>query len=207
MEYFKESNKSKSILLLFLAGVALLLMGCKLFSVDFWINRSDTGENRVPTESTDTGKETQTNDDAQSFGARCLESLGDAPCPLDACVVATDLFSAKYEITSELYGKANPDNFSCCAGYKFINNSGAEVMVFEHLVSDGVDGWFTKLYSTINLNDTCSNYYGQNDGVISYWEGITEVIVIYANPHCDWIDINEPKIMDYSMPVTGLCAP
>ncbi|PKO14046.1 MAG: hypothetical protein CVU39_15810 [Chloroflexi bacterium HGW-Chloroflexi-10] len=124
-------------------------------------------------------------------------------------MASDDQFSAKYEITSELFGKANPNNFSCCTEFQFNNNSDTELMVFEHWILENDNTWSINYYSQNNTNQplNCTNYYSQHDGKTTYWSGLTEIIVIYANPHCEWIELDKPKLKNYIVSIIGPCAP
>ncbi len=197
-------HKHKVVFLFLLAGLVVLLMGCKLFSMEYWTYRLDTGEETLPTETSASGD--SPTGEASQFGVRCLDSPGDKPCPIEACVVTPDQFSATYEITSELYGKANPSNFSCCAGYRFDNKSNKELLVLYHWNSESEDGWGTRLITEDDNTDTCGNYYSQHEGKVTYTKGVTEVVVLYANAHCDWIESDDPGLKKYVVPVLGPCA-
>lgn len=191
--------------------VFILILGCNLFSTEYWVHRLDS-EETLPVDTAGNEKEpntdnTATNDD--SFGERCIDTPGTAPCPMEACIAGSDQYSTKYFITSELYGKANPNNFSCCAEFIFEPNENVDLITYEHWINEAGDNWITHHYvqNSASQPATCSNYYAQQDGELQYWKGITEIIVLYANPHCDWIQRDEPGLKAYAVPIAGPCAP
>ena len=183
-------------------------MGCNLFSANYWIHRLDDDEQVQepevpPTENTDSGGPATNS----NFESKCLNSPGTAPCPIDSCVVFEGLYTAKNVITSELFGKANPSDYQCCAEFQFTNNSGVDLMGFEHAVTEYEDNWILMLYPKKNPEQlgNCWNYFTRKDGQETFSKGVTEVIVLYANPHCDWIQWDEPGLDKYHVPVEAGC--
>jgi hypothetical protein len=202
------------MILFILAGMVILTMGCNLFSTEYWVHRLNTPEEYQGADSVTQGGQSELSPDspmayAEEFGVRCIDAPGLAPCPMEACVVSAGQYTAEYEITSELYGKANPSDFSCCAKFQFIPAGEYEMMTFTHWVTQTEDNWYTNFYA-INQSKQpaiCSNYYAQKDGIVTRWLGITEIIVLYANPHCEWIHQNEPGLEKYRIPISGPCVP
>jgi len=43
--------------------------------------------------------------------------LSPMPCPIDACNGYAGQYSAKSKVTSGLFGKKNPNDYQCCAGF------------------------------------------------------------------------------------------
>ena len=192
-----------------LTSLILIIIGCNFFSVNYWVNRldnekSDQSDETSPTRtSVKTGAENNSN-----FGSKCLTSPGDSPCPIETCVAYKGEYTAKNVITSELFGKANPSDYSCCADFQFKNNSGGDLMGFEHHVTESSDGWFFHLYPK-NMPESqgnCLNYFTRKDGQESASKGVTEIVALYANPHCDWITWDEPGLKNYKVIVEGGCS-
>lgn len=183
-------------------------LGCKLFSANYWVHRLDDNESDQAAESqaADTTILADPVGDS-NFGSKCLESPGTEPCPIDACVVYKGQYTAKYVITSELFGKANPSDSQCCAEFQFTNNSGVDLMLFEHMVTEYEDNWYFRLYPVVNPKqpDNCSNYFTRKDGKEMIRKGVTEIVVLFANPHCDWIQWDEPGLAEYRVPVEAGC--
>ena len=206
--YDRKNPCRKFVSLVILANVMLLTLGCSFFSVEYWVHRLDDEEANQAPESllTDTADEGGAETDS-NFGSMCLNSTGSEPCPIDACVVDASLYTTKNVITTELFGKSNPNDYQCCASFQFTNNSGVDLMGFEHHVTDHGDDWFFELYPVKNpeLSVSCANSFTRNDGVEKLSKGVTEIVVLYANPHCDWIQWDEPGLAKYRKPVEAGC--
>jgi hypothetical protein len=198
----------KFVALVVFTIVILLILGCNLISVEYWTHRLNDEETNQASDSLPTvpadevGAETDSN-----FGSNCLNSTGSAPCPIDACVVDESLFTTKNVITSELFGKSNSSDYQCCASFQFTNNSGVDLMRFEHKVTEYGDDWLYKLYPAKNpeLSVSCANYFTRKNGIETLSKGVTEIVVLYANPHCDWIQWDEPGLAKYRKPVEAGC--
>jgi hypothetical protein len=204
--YQKYLNHRPIVFVIFTC-VILFTLGCNLFSVNYWVHRMDDNESDQLPEplpavtNINAGPGTDS-----SFGSKCLNSPGTAPCPIDACVVDKGQYTAKYVVTSELFGKANPSDYQCCADFQFTNNSGVDLMGFEHLVTEYTDNWFYVLYPVANPGKSdCSNYFSRKDGKETLSKGVTEIVVLFANPHCDWIQWDEPGLAKYREPVEAGC--
>lgn len=183
-------------------------MGCSLFSVNYWVHRLDDEAADQESESIPgaTAFDTESANDS-SFGSTCLNAPGTEPCSIDACVVYKGEYTGKNVVTNELFGKANPNDYQCCADFQFTNNSGVALMGFEHHVTEYSDNWFFKLYPVENSEQTgnCLNFFTRKDGVETLSPGVTEIVVLYANPHCDWIQWDEPGLAQYRVPVEPGC--
>lgn len=183
-------------------------MSCSLFSANYWVHRLDDPESDqlpeaqpiVTSNSADTQPDTV-------LETKCLDTPGIAPCPIDACVVDGSHFSARNEISTELFGKANPSDYQCCADFHLINNSGVELMGFEHRVTENDNNWFFIVYSVDNAqhSSSCLNSFSRKDGKETFSKGVVEFVVLYANPHCDWIEWDEPGLIKYRVPVEAGC--
>ncbi len=206
--YDQKNPYRKFVALVILPNVILLTLGCNLISMEYWSHRLDGEEaNQTPDSlSAATVDEVGAENDS-NFGSKCLNSTGTAPCPIDACVVDASLYTTKNVITSELFGKSNPSDYQCCASFQLTNNSGVELMGFEHQVTEYGDDWLYKLYPVKNpeLSSSCINYFTRNNGIESFSKGVTEIVVLYANPHCDWIQWDEPGLAKYRKPVEVGC--
>jgi len=144
---------------------------------------------------------------AWQFGTRCIDAPGEDPCPLDACVVATDQYNANYTVTSELFGKANTDNYQCCAAFSFTNNSADEIALMAYYPE--INSWRSTLIhqnSVVNW-ENCSVSYSRHDGEVSVIEGINQIIVTYYNPHCDWLEHSEQGLQKYIVNIARPCIP
>lgn len=209
----KMNNKNasnRSIGSIIIACVILFSLGCNLFSPNYWVHRLDDEEATQAEEPKPIDSPTidESGTDS-SFGSKCLNSPGDAPCPIDACVVYKGEYSAKNVVTSDLFGKANSSDYQCCAEYQFTNNSGVDLMAIEHLVTEFDNNWYIKLYPAKNPGQpiNCSNYFNRKDGIETFSKGVAEIVVLYANPHCDWIEWDEPGLAVYRVPIEAGCYP
>ena len=142
---------------------------------------------------------------AWQMGERCIDAPGEDACPLDACVAKPDQYSATLELNTELFGKANPDNYSCGANYRFINNSGSDLYVM-HQIS-GHDG--TIIPSMIIAKDEIYeeyhfNYYSRHEGKIMY-QSLANILVLYDNPHCYWLQNGDPELSKYIVEIMNPC--
>lgn len=207
-DYDQKNPYRKFVVLVILANLILLTLGCNLLSVEFWTHRLDDEETNQASESLPpaTADEGEAETDP-NFGTKCLNSTGSAPCPIDACVVDASLYTTKNVITSELFGKSNSSDYQCCASFQFTNNSGVELMGFEHQVTEYSNEWLYNLYPAKNSEPpiSCANYFTRNNGVEKFSKGVTEIVVLYANPHCDWIEWDEPGLAQYRKPVEAGC--
>ena len=137
-----------------LTCIILFTLGCNLFSTNYWVHRLDGNIAEEPNAVVPTIAADQTNlENGSAFASKCLNSSGDSPCPIEACVVFPGEYTVKNVVTTELFGKANPNDYACCADFQFTNNSGVDLMGFEHTISDSGDSWLTRLYP---LNDSRS---------------------------------------------------
>lgn len=188
----------------------LFTLGCNLLSTEYWVHRLDDEVSEQPPESLPLASSNGSSPSTVSdFGSTCLNSTGDAPCPIEACVVYKGQYTTKYVVISELFGKANPSDYQCTAEFGFTNNSGVDLMGFEHRVTEFDDNWYLQLYSAGNKEQTgnCVNYFTRKDGKETLVKGVTEVVILYANPHCDWIQWDEPGLVKYREPVEAGCYP
>lgn len=186
----------------------LFTFGCNLFSTNYWVHRLDDNESDQVSESLPTVNNINAEPATDSsFASKCLNSPGTEPCPIDACVVYQGLYTAENEVTSELFGKANSNDYQCCAEFQFTNNSGVDLMGFEHRVTEFDDNWYFQLYPVVNPKQpgNCSNYFTRKDGEEMVSKGVAEIIVLYANPHCDWIQWDEPGLVKYRVPIEAGC--
>lgn len=186
----------------------IVTLGCSLFSVEYWVHRLDDEKSDQPAESLPpTASDISGVETGHSFESKCLNSPGDSPCPIESCVVFKGEYVAKNVITDELFGKANPSDYACCADFQFTNNSGVDLMGFEHQVTEYGDSWLFQLYplSNSNAQGSCDNHFTRKDGQETASKGVTEIVVLYANPHCDWIQWDEPGLAKYREPVAEGC--
>lgn len=186
----------------------LITLGCSLFSANYWVHRLDDDTADQESESipaTATINAESAND--SSFGSKCINSPGTEPCPVDACVVDESLYSVKNMISTELFGKANPTDYQCCADFQMINNSHLALVGFEHRVTEYADNWIFVEYPEGNTEQSgfCLNSFSRKDGKETLSIGVTEVIVLYANPHCAWIQWDEPGLVQHRVPVEPGC--
>ncbi len=206
--YAQEFLHRRFVVFLVFTCTIFFILGCNLFSANYWVHRLDDVETGQEAESIpSTTSNNVKPSTGLSFDSKCLNSPGTEPCPIDACVAYKGEYTAKHEITSELFGKANPSDYQCCAEFQFTNSSGADLMVFEHWVSEFDDNWYPKLYPAQKPSQpgNCTNYFIRKDGKETIAKGITEIIVLYANPHCDWIEWDEPELVKYREPVEAGC--
>jgi len=226
MKLSGRPKRNLPLSLLLLAGLVFITLGCGLSNFEIWsasriledderasvlntaaaINAEATAQSLPPV----IDEELLTNsaqEYAWQFGTRCIDSPGDDPCPLDACVVAADQYSASYNVTSELFGKANPDNYQCCADFSFSNNTDDEMALMAFYPA--IDTWNSTQIHANSVVDwgNCSVSYSRHDGEVSVIEGISQIIVAYYNPHCDWLEHNEPGLQKYIVPIERPCIP
>lgn len=208
-DYDQKKPRGRFVAVVILTCAILSTLGCSLFSAEFWVHRLDnegleqTLESLPSAAADEVVAETDSN-----FGSKCLSSAGSTPCPIDACVVYKGQYTAKNVVTSELFGKENTNDYQCCASFQFTNNSGVDLMGFEHQVTEYGDNWSFELYPAKNseLSISCDlNYFTRNDGKEKLSLGVTEIVVLYANPHCDWIQWDEPDLVKYREPVEAGC--
>ncbi len=192
-----------------LSCAIIFILGCNLSLVEYWVHRSDSQDNGQPAENTNMEATTNLNsENGSAFGTRCIDSEGIAPCPLEACVVSTNLYEARNVIMTELIGKSNPDNYACCAEFQFTNNSGSDVMTLEYWVYENKGSWRFNFYPMDAPYQTawCTNSYSRHDGKVTIQAGLTQIVVLYAYPHCDWIEADEPGLENYRVPINGVCS-
>ena len=183
-------------------------LGCSLFSANYWVHPLDDNTSDQDPESLPIAAEVNPEPATDSsFGSKCLDSPGTEPCPIDACVVYKGEYTASYVVTSELFGKKNPSDYQCCAEFQFANNSGVDLMIFEHHKTEFDDNWYFHLYPVVNPRQpgNCTNYFTRKDGQETFSQGIVEIVVLYANPHCDWIQWDEPGLENYRVTVEAGC--
>ncbi len=141
------------------------------------------------------------------MGDRCINSPGRDPCPLESCVAASDQYNVKFDTPLELFGKANPDDYSCGADYIFTNNSGTNLLVWHNILSSD-DNLVT--VSAINIetdsiyDEYHFNYFDRHDGLITF-RRIPKIYVLYDNPHCEWIEYGDAKLEKYAVPLMNPC--
>lgn len=196
------------IIVVIFSIVILLTLGCNLISANYWVHRLDeTDADQLPESPPTTAMTNAETSPDSGFETKCLDSPGTAPCPIDACVVDGSQFSAKNEISSELFGKANPSDYQCCANFQLNNNSGVELMGFEHHVTEFDDNWYFRVYPVDNTqkSSSCLNSFSRKDGSETFSKGVVEIVVLYANPHCDWIEWDEPGLIKYRVPIEAGC--
>jgi len=219
-------NRSTSIILLSLAGLALISLGCGLTKLEIFshseilededrrsalntleaLDRRATNEAKPPIIDEEL-KPNSAQEYAWQFGVRCIDAPGDAPCPLDACVVASDQYSARYTVTSELYGKANPDDYQCSASFSFTNNSNDELALMTYYPD--IKSWnsvFIQANQVVDWGQVLVSY-SRKDGVETIQQGATQIIVTYYNPHCDWLEHTEPGLQKNIVTLTQPCIP
>ena len=195
-------SRHRFVAYVIVSSVILFTLGCNLFSVDYWVHRLDHEKTDQPTEVLATTESDQT---GFNFGSKCLSSSGASPCPMEACVAYKGEYAAKYVVKTELFGKANPSDYACSADFQFTNNSGVDLMGFEHRVTEYDNGWYYQLYPKGEVSWGGSNYFTRKDGEESTGQGVTEIVVLYANPHCDWIQWDEPGLEAYRVTVEAGC--
>lgn len=202
--YDQRFPRRRFVVCVILTCVIIFTLGCTLFETNYWVHRLDDKEAELsPTPTTNNSKSTTDS----SFGSKCLNSPGTEPCPIDACVAYKGEYTAKHVVTSELFGKANPSDYQCCAEFQFTNLSGVDLLVIEHWVSQYEDNWYSRLYPVQNPPQpgNCSNSFTRKDGNETIAKGVTEIIVLYDNPHCDWIEWDDPELLKYRQPVEAGC--
>ncbi len=204
----QKNPHHRTLTFMIFACVIFFTLACRLYSAEYWVNRLDGDEQvqepeSVPSDNTNVGGPATNS----NFESKCLNSPGTAPCPIDSCVVFEGLYTAKHVVTSELFGKANPSDYQCNAEFQFINNSGVDLMGFEHRVTEYDDNWYFTLYPVENQDELRGsiNFFNRKDGQETYSQGVSEIVVLYANPHCDWIEWDEPGLVKYRMPVEAGC--
>ncbi len=144
---------------------------------------------------------------AWQMGVKCIESPGADPCPLDACIVSADQYSVVLDLSNELFGKRNPDNYQCMADLQFTNNSGQDVLFW--YIKDENEGGLLSMYSIGIAKDELYEEpgivdYSRHEGVITYRQ-LKEIFVIYDNPHCQWIQYPDPKLEKFKVKITSPC--
>lgn len=141
------------------------------------------------------------------MGGKCIDSPGTDPCPLEACIVKSDLYSAVLEISNELFGKSNPDNYQCIGDFHFTNNSGYDVLLWH--IKDENEGGVLSFYSLSITKDELYKQpgmvnYSRHEGVVTY-QKFNEFFVIYDNPHCQWVQYPDPKLEKYKVKLASPC--
>lgn len=219
-------KRKKTIVFLILAGISLISLGCGLTKGEIF-SRSEILEDEdrasalntleaLERRATNAAKPPIINEElkpnsaqeyAWQFGGRCIDAPGDDPCPLDACVVAADQYSAVYSLTSELFGKANPDDYQCTAYLRFTNNSDDEMALMTYV--SATNNWNEMLIHANQVVDGGNWFvsYSRKDGEVSVIPGISDIIVTYYNSHCDWLAHTEPGLQKYIVPLAQPCIP
>lgn len=208
MNYLDNKYPSaRLIVFISLSFFILMSMGCSLFSANYWVHRLDDEAAVQESESTPTAGADSESANEPNFGSTCLNAPGTEPCSIDACVVYKGQYTVKNVVTNELFGKANPNDYQCCADFEFANNSGTALMGFVHFVTEYTDNWSFELFPIENSErpGNCSNFFTSKDGKETYNPGVKEIVVLYANPHCDWIQWDEPGLAQYRVPVEPGC--
>ena len=144
---------------------------------------------------------------AWEMGGRCIDASGNDPCPMEACIPASDQYNAVLEKTVELFGKANPDNYSCGADYTFTNNSGADLLVWHNILGhegDLVTVSAIKIAKDDILFEYHYNYFDRHDGIVTFRK-IPKIYVIYDNPHCQWIAYGDAELEQLSVDLMNPC--
>ena len=141
------------------------------------------------------------------MGTRCIDAPGEDPCPIDACVTKADQYSFTMEVTTELFGKANPDNYQCGADFRFTNQSGADLHIWYSVnsTSQASGLWSLKELTREDIwEESHFNYYSRHEGVVMY-QYVPELLVVYDNPHCNWVLTSNYKWGGYKVPVMNPC--
>lgn len=144
---------------------------------------------------------------AWQMGDRCINAPGSDPCPLEACVVNKDLYTVKFATPVELFGKANPDDYSCGADYLLTNNSGENIVVWHNILSseDNLTAvWVVEIEMDSIYEYYHFNYYSRHDGSVTF-RRIPKIYVLYNNPHCDWIEYGDAKLEKLSVELVNPC--
>jgi len=144
---------------------------------------------------------------AWEMGVRCIDAPGSDPCPVESCVPAGDQYTAVLEVTTQLFGKANPDDYSCGADYTFTNNSGSNLLVWHNIwgrEGDVVTVNAIKLAKDDIYYEYHYNYYDRHDGKVTF-QKIPKIYVLYDNPHCDWIQFGDSKLEKISVNLMNPC--
>jgi len=202
--YNQRLQHRRFFVFVILTCVIIFTLGCTLFETNYWVHRlDDKGSESLPSNTTNNAETTTDS----SFDSKCLNSPGTEPCPIDACVAYKGEYTAKHVVTNELFGKANQSDYQCCAEFHFTNLSGVDLLVFEHWVSQYEDNWYSRLYPVQKPPQpaSCTNSFSRKDGEETIAKGVTEIIVLYDNPHCDWIEWDEPELLKYRQPVEAGC--
>jgi hypothetical protein len=227
MSNTKKSRTVKSIILFFLVVDIFLVLGCNLTTFEIWSASRDILEDEeremvvntvaaINQEATERAKP-PVNEEALEpnsaleyaweFGVRCIDAPGEDPCPLEACFTASDQYSVVLEKTTELFGKDNPDNYSCGADYRFTNHSGADLLIWHNVVDhegDMITISSIKIATDEIYEEYHYNYFDRHDGVITY-RIIPKIYVLYDNPHCAWIEYGKPEVEKLSIDLMNPC--
>lgn len=144
---------------------------------------------------------------AWQMGVRCIDAPGNDPCPIDACVVAVDQYQFSLEISNELFGKKNPDDYACSADFRLTNVSGTDINIWFHQVMLDQDIWLNYQLPADDLFESNDiNFYTRKDGA-EMQARVSELFVVYDNPHCAWVVREDTKAQKYMVPILNPCGP
>jgi len=225
MDKNRCSFRRKRNHLLILAAMLVFLLGCKLFdgaialiedqetkdtliglALDVITERRKANENRGEFVDEEL-KPNSAQEYAWQMRDRCINAPGSDPCPLEACMVAGDQYTVKFATPTELFGKANPDNYSCGADYQFINNSGSNLLVWHNIRSSDdnlIAVNVVKIEADSIFEQYHWNYYVRHDGRVTF-RTIPEIYVLYDNPHCNWIEYIDPELKQHVVKLMNPC--
>jgi hypothetical protein len=208
-----------------LASMLVFLLGCRLFDGAIaLIDDQETKDNLIglaldvitegrkaneprPEVVDEELKPNSAQEYAWQMGDRCINAPGTDPCPLEACMVASDQYTVKFDTPVELFGKANPDNYSCGADYQFTNNSGTNLVVWHNVLSSDdnlIAVNVVKIETDSIFEEYHMNYFDRHDGRVTF-RTIPEIYVLYDNPHCDWIEYVDPELEQYAVTLMNPC--
>jgi hypothetical protein len=138
-------------------------------------------------------------------GTHCIDAPGSDPCPADLCIAPPESYSFSMDISSELYGKKNPNDYSCSADFRLTNNSGVDLKVIYRVTGTEQTTWVNRRLPVDDLiNERVINFYTRKDGKVMQ-QALPELLVVYDNPHCAWITGDNPKIGEYIVDVMNPC--
>ncbi len=222
----EKKRKVKSISLIILAVTGFATLGCNLSNAEIWgasriledderemvvntaaaINQEATNRAEPPV-SEEALEPNNALEYSWQMGVRCIESPGNDPCPLEACIPASDQYNAVLEKTVELFGKANPDNYECGADFRFTNNSGMNLLIWANSVSNEDDlitifPW--KVAKDDIIEEHNYTFFSRHEGVVTY-RNITDFYVLYDNPHCEWIQYGDPELGKFAVELMNPC--
>ena len=138
-------------------------------------------------------------------GTHCIDSPGSDPCPVDVCIAPPDSYDFSMNISSELFGKKNPNDYSCSADFRLTNNTALDLLVIYRITGSEQSTWVKQNLRVDDLiNERVINFYTRKDGKVMN-QILPVLLVAYDNTHCAWIQGDDPKVMKYLIDVMNPC--